>query len=54
VVQRLSADAEEATQAALKPNFRINKEEVRWITDMMDKHGDDFKVIKEPPPKSWL
>jgi len=32
-------------ELAKRPKFRFTKEESRWITQMMDKHGDDFKVI---------
>ncbi len=43
VIKRLEAEAAEA-KANIKPTFRFPKEQVRWITYCMDKHGDDFKV----------
>eukprot|EP00095_Tigriopus_kingsejongensis_P002819 maker-scaffold80_size398941-snap-gene-1.13 protein:Tk02819 transcript:maker-scaffold80_size398941-snap-gene-1.13-mRNA-1 annotation:"nucleolar protein 16" len=51
VVQDLERQAE-----ALKPTqpmYRLPKEEVRWITKMMDKHGDDFKAMARDPQNIW-
>ncbi len=45
VVQRLTEEAEAAFEQARKPRFRFSDEEVRWMADMMEKHGDDFKVV---------
>ncbi len=44
VVQRLSEEAEKATAEAAKSRFRFSRDEIVWITHMMDNHGDDFKV----------
>ena len=35
---------EEVAKMPKRQTFRFSKEEVRWITGMMDRHGDDFKV----------
>ena len=42
VIKRLEAEAAEA-HANKKQTFRFPKEQVRWITYCIDKHGDDFK-----------
>ena len=42
VITRLEAEAAEAN-ANKKQTFRFPKEQVRWITYCIDKHGDDFK-----------
>jgi predicted DNA binding CopG/RHH family protein len=41
VVRKLRADVASYEK---KNNFRLPAEDVRWVTEMMDKHGDDFKV----------
>ena len=45
VVTRLEAEVAEAN-ANKKQTFRFAKEQVRWITYCMDKHGDDFKGVR--------
>ena len=45
VVTRLEAEVAEAN-ANKKQTFRFPKEQVRWITYCMDKHGDDFKGLR--------
>lgn len=44
VVQQLEKEADEAMAVAKSQKYRFPKEEVRWMTDMMDRYGDDFKV----------
>ena len=46
VIKRLEAEAAEA-HANKKQTFRFPKEQVRWITFCMDKHGDDFKGVQK-------
>ena len=35
---------EECESTEKKQVFRFTKEQIRWISYLMDKHGDDFKV----------
>ncbi len=46
VVQKLRT---EAASYVKKNTFRLPAEDVRWITSMMDKHGDDFKAMARDP-----
>jgi len=52
VIKRLEAEAAEA-HANKKQTFRFPKEQVRWITFCMDKHGDDFKAMAKDPKNIW-
>ena len=46
MIRILQKEAEEDFAAQrLKSGFRFTGEQVKFITYMMDKYGDDFKVI---------
>ncbi|TRY77060.1 hypothetical protein TCAL_10220 [Tigriopus californicus] len=50
VVRALKA---QVAQVPVRQSFRFTSEEVRWITQMMDKHGDDFKAMARDPKNIW-
>lgn len=52
VVEKLEAQVAEA-EANKKSNFRFTKEQVKWITYCLDKHGDDFKAMAKDPKNIW-
>ena len=41
VVKSLTEECESTEKRQV---FRFTKEQIRWISYLMDKHGDDFKV----------
>ena len=46
VVKELQKEAESIQK---RQTFRFSKEEVKFITFMLDKHGDDFKAMNRDP-----
>lgn len=52
VIKRLEDEAAEA-EANLKPTFRFTREQCRWITYCLDKHGDDFKAMAKDAKNIW-
>lgn len=53
VLKRLEAEAAEATAASKRVRFRFPKEQVTFITYLLDKHGDDFKAMARDPKNIW-
>ncbi len=48
-VKQLEAEAEDAEDAKPKQRFRFSKEEVKFLTHLLDKHGDDFDAMAKDP-----
>jgi len=40
---------DEAEKSGKKSTFRLPAEDVRWVTKMMDRHGDDFAAMSRDP-----
>ena len=36
-----------------KQTFRFPREQVRWLSYCLDKHGDDFKAMARDPKNVW-
>merc|ERR1712141_125580 len=52
VIKRLEAEAAEAN-ANKKQTFRFPREQVRWLSYCLDKHGDNFKAMARDPKNIW-
>ena len=52
VIKRLESEALKAEQSKVS-KFRFTKEQVKWITYCLDKHGDDFKAMARDPENVW-
>ena len=44
VVQSLQEECEKEESTKQKQTFRFTKEQVRWISYLIDNHGDDYQV----------
>lgn len=44
---------EEAASAPRHQRFRFPAEDVRWMVDMMDRHGDDFGAMARDPKNAF-
>jgi len=40
---------DEAEKSGKRSKFRLPAEDVRWVTKMMDRHGDDFAAMERDP-----
>ena len=52
VIKRLEAEVSKA-EASKVSKFRFTKEQVKWITYCIDKHGEDFKAMARDPKNIW-
>ena len=52
VVKRLEAEVAKHEENKVS-KFRFTKEQVKWITYCIDKHGDDFKAMAKDPKNIW-
>lgn len=53
VICQLEDEAAEAQKAAYKRTFRFTSEQLKFITYMMDKYGDDYKAMSRDPKNHY-